>query len=69
MGAIGRCSSPKQLQTGTADPTVWTPIRLVHVKTFPFLTNSKSVYMKSAQDAADRRMTSYNELHFLIERT
>lgn len=67
-GDTGRCSSSKHWQMGTVDSTVWTHIRLVHVETFPFLTNFKSVYMKSVQDAVDR-MTAYNELHFLIERT
>lgn len=53
-GSTGRSSD---LQMGTVNPTVWTCIRLVHVETFTFLTNFKSVYMKSVHYSVDRRMT------------
>lgn len=39
------------------------------LQTIIFLIDFESAYMKSVQDAADKRMTLYNELHFLIERT
>lgn len=53
----GRGSSLRHLQMGTVDSMVWSHIRLVHVETCIFLTNLKSVHMKSAQNAIDRRMT------------
>ena len=54
---IGRGSSLRHLQMGTVDSMVWRHIRSVHVETCTFLTNLKSVYMKSIQNAIDRRMT------------
>lgn len=56
-GGIERSLNLKHLQMDTADSTVWGHFRLVHVETFAFLTNLKSIYMKSVQYAVGRRMT------------
>lgn len=65
---MGKASSLKHVHISTNNSTVWIRIRMVHVGTFTFLANLKSRNMKSVQNAINTRMTSYNKLHFLIER-